>query len=193
MILKKHSYSEYVQTCIFLLIVCTRCQTKNIVCSHVHDSGIAFIFICLIFLWIVSFDAGMIAGYILNRYPKSAPPAITPFINVVMWMMSLGLMLLLVFGVWNGTLNLLWTALYVSLGHSGESYRKHFDLFNKKCINRISFKIWFEKCKIIQMNQCLVFDFFFSCTPCGHNSFSLGTGAHLDRIIMQMGFSQANR
>lgn len=43
------------------------------------------------------------------------------------------------------------------------------------------------------MNQCLVFDFFFSCTPCGHNSFSLGTGAHLDRIIMQMGFSQANR
>ncbi|XP_055297842.1 uncharacterized protein LOC129566166 isoform X2 [Sitodiplosis mosellana] len=60
---------------------------------------------------------GMMAGYVLNRY-KSAPPAITPFINVVLWMMSLGVMLLLVFGVWNGTLNLLWTALYVSLGHS---------------------------------------------------------------------------
>ncbi|XP_031632725.1 uncharacterized protein LOC116346685 [Contarinia nasturtii] len=60
---------------------------------------------------------GMIAGYILNRY-KSAPPAITPFINIVLWTMSLSVMLLLVFGVWNGTLNLLWTALYVSLGHS---------------------------------------------------------------------------
>lgn len=74
----------------------------------------------------------MIAGYILNRYPKSAPSAITPFINVVLWLMSLGVMLLLVFGVWNGTLNLLWTALYVSLGHSGENNRKYFDLFNEK-------------------------------------------------------------
>lgn len=60
------------------------------------------------------------AGYILNRF-KCAPAAITPFINAVLWMMSLGVMLLLVFGVWNGTLNLQWTALYVSLGHSGEN------------------------------------------------------------------------
>lgn len=64
-------------------------------------------------------NTGMFAGYILNRY-KSPPAAITPFINIVLWLMSLGLMLLLVFGVWNGTLSLLWTALYVSLGHSGE-------------------------------------------------------------------------
>lgn len=61
----------------------------------------------------------MLAGYILNRY-KTAPTAITPFINTVLWMMSMGAMLLLVFGVWNGTLSLVWTALYVSLGHSGE-------------------------------------------------------------------------
>lgn len=66
----------------------------------------------------------MLAGYVLNRF-KSAPAAITPFINVVLWMMSLGVMLLLVFGVWNGTLNLMWTALYVSLGHSGEKTCEH--------------------------------------------------------------------
>lgn len=78
-----------------------------------------FILFHLIFVDWFHFDIGMIAGYILNRY-KSAPVPITPFINVVLWMMSLGVMLLLVFGVWNGTLNLLWTALYVSLGHSGE-------------------------------------------------------------------------
>lgn len=108
------------------------------VCSHVHRHGIALVFClfnfpietnsnCLYFCLSISlfypvfpFDTGMIAGYILNRY-KSAPPAITPFINVVLWMMSLGVLLLLVFGVWNGTLNLLWTALYVSLGHSGEN------------------------------------------------------------------------
>lgn len=66
-----------------------------------------------------SFKTGMFAGYMLNRY-KSPPAAITPFINIVFWLMSLGVMLLLVFGVWNGTLSLLWTALYVSLGHSGE-------------------------------------------------------------------------
>lgn len=61
----------------------------------------------------------MLAGYVLNRF-KSPPAAITPFINIVFWLMSMGVMLLLVFGVWNGTLSLLWTALYVSLGHSGE-------------------------------------------------------------------------
>lgn len=66
-------------------------------------------------------EIGMLAGYVLNRF-KSAPAAITPFINVVLWVMSIGVMFLLVFGVWNGTLNLVWTALYVSLGHSGESF-----------------------------------------------------------------------
>lgn len=107
------------------------------VCFHVHRSEITLVFVCSIFPTIqlslhlflflyvcvppvLSFDTGMLAGYILDRY-KSAPPAITPFINVVLWMMSLGMMCLLVFGVWNGTLNLLWTALYVSLGHSGEN------------------------------------------------------------------------
>lgn len=76
--------------------------------------------ICCHFPFSFLLDVGMLAGYVLNRF-KSAPAAITPFINVVLWMMSLGVMLLLVFGVWNGTLNLMWTALYVSLGHSGET------------------------------------------------------------------------
>lgn len=70
----------------------------------------------------------MFAGYVLNRY-KSPPAAITPFINIVFWLMSFGVMLLLVFGVWNGTLSLLWTALYVSLGHSGETLNNQFYFF----------------------------------------------------------------
>lgn len=102
---------------------CERCKSYYIanecVCyyGYLHEIIIRFS-VCKIFQKI-SFDTGMAAGYLLDRY-KSAPSVITPFINVVLWMMSLGIMLLLVFGVWNGTLNLFWTALYVSLGHSGE-------------------------------------------------------------------------
>lgn len=61
----------------------------------------------------------MIAGYILNRF-KSAPSNITPFINLILWFVSMTMMCLLVFGVWNGTLSVAWTALYVSVGHTGE-------------------------------------------------------------------------
>lgn len=65
----------------------------------------------------------MLAGYILYRF-KAPPPAITPFINCVLWAMSMCIMFLLVFGVWNGTLNVIWTAIYVSLGHTGEEIFK---------------------------------------------------------------------
>lgn len=84
-------------------------------------SFVIWILVCraLVTFYLLQSNAGMLAGYVLNRF-KSPPAAITPFINIVFWLMSMGVMLLLVFGVWNGTLSLLWTALYVSLGHSGE-------------------------------------------------------------------------
>lgn len=61
---------------------------------------------------------GMFTGYILNRF--KTPPKVSPFINLVFWAMSLCIMFLLVFGVWNGSLDRTWTAIYISLGHSGE-------------------------------------------------------------------------
>lgn len=71
----------------------------------------------------------MLAGYILYRF-KAPPPAITPFINCVLWAMSMCIMFLLVFGVWNGTLNVIWTAIYVSLGHTGEEIFKVYFFFH---------------------------------------------------------------
>lgn len=68
----------------------------------------------------------MVAGYLLTRY-KAAPIKITPAINFVGWTVSLGMMFLLVFGIWNGTLSLLWTALYVSVGHTGTHGLYHFN------------------------------------------------------------------
>lgn len=65
----------------------------------------------------------MLAGYTLNRY-KTAPSFITPFMNIVLWVLSMLMLLLLVFGVWNGTLDRAWTALYVSVGHTGNYYSK---------------------------------------------------------------------
>lgn len=91
------------------------------------------IFICFFFLAIAKLSifrrifhceygkflfSGMVAGYLLTRY-KAAPIKITPAINAIVWSVSLGTMFLLVFGIWNGTLSLLWTALYVGVGHTG--------------------------------------------------------------------------
>lgn len=115
-------------------------------------------FVYWIFWWVVCTDIGMVTGYILNRY-KTAPAAITPFINIVLWMMSLGALLLLVFGVWNGTLNLLWTALYVSLGHSGEKHHyndiKQFDLFTRTERNK-----WRKKRFDSTISICFVIQLF---------------------------------
>lgn len=71
----------------------------------------------------------MLAGYILNRY-KAAPSFITPLVNFVLWMLSLLMLFLLVFGVWNGTLDRALTALYVSVGHTGNW------LSSTKCITQ---------------------------------------------------------
>lgn len=74
-----------------------------------------------IFRWVcvhhIIYLTGMAAGYILNRF--KSPPKVSPFINLILWAMSLCIMFLLVFGVWNGSLNQTWTAIYVSLGHTG--------------------------------------------------------------------------
>lgn len=59
----------------------------------------------------------MIAGYILYRV--KTPPKIPVIVNLMLWSCSLGIIFIIVFGVWEGQLSLLMTSLYVSLGHSG--------------------------------------------------------------------------
>lgn len=68
--------------------------------------------------------AGMVAGSLLTRY-ETAPIKITPAVNAVLWVLSMSIMFLLVFGVWHGTLGLSWTAMYVSVGHTGNICRYH--------------------------------------------------------------------
>ncbi|GAB0097138.1 O-acyltransferase like protein [Sergentomyia squamirostris] len=59
---------------------------------------------------------GMITGYIVFRLPT--PPRISRLTNIILWLLSVGILLALVFGTWNGVLNIPLTAMYVSLGHS---------------------------------------------------------------------------
>ncbi|XP_055693335.1 nose resistant to fluoxetine protein 6 [Lutzomyia longipalpis] len=59
---------------------------------------------------------GMITGYIVFRLPT--PPRISWLTNMILWLLSVGILLALVFGTWNGVLNIPLTAMYVSLGHS---------------------------------------------------------------------------
>lgn len=60
----------------------------------------------------------MITGYIVFRLPT--PPRISWFTNITLWLLSVGILLALVFGTWNGVLNIPLTAMYVSLGHTGK-------------------------------------------------------------------------
>ncbi|XP_050100835.1 O-acyltransferase like protein [Anopheles aquasalis] len=59
---------------------------------------------------------GMITGYILYRRPKA--PKIVPPLRLLLWTLSTGILIALIFGVWNGELSVQWTALYVSVGHT---------------------------------------------------------------------------
>uniref|UniRef100_A0A1B0CEX3 Uncharacterized protein n=1 Tax=Lutzomyia longipalpis TaxID=7200 RepID=A0A1B0CEX3_LUTLO len=61
-------------------------------------------------------ESGMITGYIVFRLPT--PPRISWLTNMILWLLSVGILLALVFGTWNGVLNIPLTAMYVSLGHS---------------------------------------------------------------------------
>ncbi|XP_058055598.1 O-acyltransferase like protein [Anopheles bellator] len=59
---------------------------------------------------------GMITGYVLHRRPS--PPRIVPPLRLLLWTLSTGTLIALIFGVWNGELSVLWTAWYVSVGHT---------------------------------------------------------------------------
>ncbi|XP_037936146.1 uncharacterized protein LOC119670101 [Teleopsis dalmanni] len=59
---------------------------------------------------------GMIAGYIV--FKVKTPPKISARTNLILWMSSLGLLALIIFGVWQGELNEINTAFYVSIGHT---------------------------------------------------------------------------
>ncbi|XP_050071838.1 O-acyltransferase like protein [Anopheles maculipalpis] len=59
---------------------------------------------------------GMITGYILYRRPNA--PRIVPPLRLLLWTISTGILIALIFGVWNGELSVHWTAWYVSVGHT---------------------------------------------------------------------------
>uniref|UniRef100_A0A182SJT8 Acyltransferase 3 domain-containing protein n=1 Tax=Anopheles maculatus TaxID=74869 RepID=A0A182SJT8_9DIPT len=59
---------------------------------------------------------GMITGYILHRRPNA--PRIVPPLRLLLWTISTGILIALIFGVWNGELSVHWTAWYVSVGHT---------------------------------------------------------------------------
>lgn len=59
----------------------------------------------------------MVAGYILHRV--KTPPKIPFIVNLLMWFVSLFILFIIVFGVWNGKLSVMMTSIYVSLGHAG--------------------------------------------------------------------------
>lgn len=60
----------------------------------------------------------MITGYLIFRY-KDGPPKVPKMCNIMMWIVSMVTMFFVIFGVWNGTLNVTDTAVYVSLTHTG--------------------------------------------------------------------------
>lgn len=60
----------------------------------------------------------MLAGFLINHF--KTPPRMPIIFNLLFWAISSALMFLMVFGVWNGSLSVIWTAIYVSLGHTGE-------------------------------------------------------------------------
>ncbi|XP_037037502.1 O-acyltransferase like protein [Bradysia coprophila] len=59
---------------------------------------------------------GMIAGYIINRFKE--PPKVSSTFNIFMWFVSMATLSLCVFGIWNGSLDRIDTAFYISLGHT---------------------------------------------------------------------------
>ncbi|KAM7347821.1 uncharacterized protein ACRADG_007300 [Cochliomyia hominivorax] len=59
---------------------------------------------------------GMLAGYII--FKVRSPPKISQRVNNLLWFLSLGLIMLIIFGVWEGELSEVTTAYYVSIGHT---------------------------------------------------------------------------
>ncbi|XP_060663059.1 uncharacterized protein LOC132796048 [Drosophila nasuta] len=59
---------------------------------------------------------GMFTGYAL--YKVKTPPKISRRLNLSLWSLSLGILLVVVFGVWEGELSAVNTAFYVGVGHT---------------------------------------------------------------------------
>uniref|UniRef100_U5EF22 Putative conserved plasma membrane protein n=1 Tax=Corethrella appendiculata TaxID=1370023 RepID=U5EF22_9DIPT len=59
---------------------------------------------------------GMLTGYIYFK-TKKQPPKVPFLLNLFLWILSLGILFAIVFGVWNGELSVIETSLYVSFGH----------------------------------------------------------------------------
>lgn len=63
------------------------------------------------------YTMGILAGYALNHFKQ--PPKISKILNFILWICSLGILFIIIFGVWEGQLNVKLTSVYVSLGHTG--------------------------------------------------------------------------
>lgn len=58
----------------------------------------------------------MIGGFILSKWAKA--PKISTLLNITLWVLSVVVQFLLVFGTWDGMLTVPQTAIYVSVGHA---------------------------------------------------------------------------
>ncbi|TDG39414.1 hypothetical protein AWZ03_014168 [Drosophila navojoa] len=63
-----------------------------------------------------AYIVGMFTGYALYRV--KTPPKISRRLNLSLWACSLGVLFLVIFGVWPGELSVVNTAFYVSIGHT---------------------------------------------------------------------------
>ncbi|EDW63018.1 uncharacterized protein [Drosophila virilis] len=63
-----------------------------------------------------AYIVGMFAGYALYRV--KTPPQISRRLNLSLWACSLGILFLVIFGVWPGELSVVNTAFYVGIGHT---------------------------------------------------------------------------
>ena len=68
----------------------------------------------------------MIGGYTLFYFEK--PPKLSSVAKILFTILATIFGLILVFGVWNNKLNIYETALYVSLGHTGNFNHNFFVL-----------------------------------------------------------------
>lgn len=66
------------------------------------------------------YTMGILAGFALNHFKQ--PPKISKILNLFLWILSVGIMFAIIFGVWEGQLNVKLTSVYVSLGHTGLSW-----------------------------------------------------------------------